>query len=109
MDVCVNKQEAKADNGKLRPTLVPPSLVVAVAKVRMFGTAKYGSPDNWKQVEPQRYRDALYRHFMKYLDDPDSVDDESGLKHLWHMACNIAFLCEMEKGSDQHGRHTEVS
>ena len=98
MDVCVNKQEAKADNGKLRPTLVPPSLVVAVAKVRMFGTAKYGSPENWRKVEPQRYRDALYRHLLAYFSG-EKNDQESGLPHLHHAACNIAFLIEMEGSS----------
>ena len=52
--------------------------------------------DNWKQVEKERYRDAMMRHMLKYLDDPDGVDEESGIKHLHHLACNVAFLCEME-------------
>lgn len=53
-------QKAKADAGKLRPTLVPFDLIRAVAEVRMYGNTKYpdGGPDNWKQVEPQRYKDA---------------------------------------------------
>ena len=79
-------------------TLVPISIIKAIRQVRLFGTAKYKDPDNWKQVEPQRYRDALYRHWLAYLDDPGGVDDESGLPHLWHLACNAAFLIEMEKG-----------
>ena len=69
----------------------------AVARIREYGCAKYHDPDNWKQVDPQRYRDAAFRHFLAYLDDPQGVDAESGLKHLDHLACNIAFLCEMEK------------
>ena len=52
---------------------------------------------NWKRVEKERYKDATYRHFLAYLEDENSVDEESGLKHLWHLACNIAFLCEMER------------
>lgn len=92
----VNKQEAKADHGKVRPTLVPPSLVLAVAAIREYGTKKYSDPENWRQVEPQRYRDALYRHFLAYLKG-EKNDGESGLPHLWHMACNIAFLIEMEE------------
>lgn len=94
-------QEAKADAGKPRPTLVPTSLIWAVAAIREYGCQKYHDPENWRQVEPQRYRDAAYRHFLAYLDDPHGVDAESGLPHLWHMACNIAFLIEME--GDHHG------
>lgn len=87
---------AKADGGKPRPTLVPPSLMEAVTAVREYGCSKYHDPDNWRRVESQRYRDALYRHWLAYLKDPHSVDDESGLPHLWHLACNAAFLIELE-------------
>ena len=87
--------EAKHDQGKVRPTLVPSSLVLAVAKIREYGCEKYHDPDNWKQVEPQRYRDALYRHLLAYFNG-EELDEESGLPHLHHAACNIAFLIEME-------------
>lgn len=93
----MNDQTAKADAGKLQLTLVPTAAIRAVARIRMYGNEKYGDPDNWKQVEPERYRDAAFRHFLAYLDDPESKDEESGLPHLWHLACNIAFLCEMEE------------
>lgn len=73
-----------------------PSLTRAVAAVREYGIQKYTDPENWRQVSPERYRDALYRHWLAYLDNPNAVDDESGLPHLWHMACNIMFLIEME-------------
>ena len=89
-------QEAKADAGKLRLTLVPRQIIRDIAVIRMYGTDKYKDKDNWKRVEIERYRDAAFRHFLAYLDDPSGVDEESGLPHLWHCACNIAFLCEME-------------
>lgn len=88
-------QKAKADAGKPRPTLVPVSLIEAVTAVRMYGNEKYHDPENWRQVEPQRYRDALYRHWLAYLKG-EKCDQESGLPHLWHLACNAAFLIEME-------------
>lgn len=93
----MNNQEAKADGGKLRLSLVPRQIIFDIAKVREYGCKKYGDPDNWKRVEIERYRDAAYRHFMAYLDDPYGVDEESGLPHLSHLACNISFLCEMQK------------
>lgn len=89
-------QSAKTDAGKIRPTLVPPALIEAVAAVREYGCSKYHAPDNWRRVEPQRYRDALYRHWLAYLKNPEACDPESGLPHLWHLACNAAFLIEME-------------
>lgn len=90
-------QTAKADAGKLQITLVPTQIIRDIAEVRMYGNHKYHDPNSWKQVEVERYRDALCRHLLAYLDDPKSVDEESGIPHYKHMACNMAFLCEMEK------------
>ena len=92
----MNDQTAKADAGKLQITLVPTQIIKDIAEVRMYGNAKYHDPDNWKQVEVERYRDALCRHLLEYIKDPKSVDEESGIPHYKHMATNIAFICEME-------------
>ena len=89
-------QEAKADAGKVRPTLVPPGIIWAVAEVREFGMKKYKKRNNWKKVSKKRYRDATFRRFLAYLKDPKSVDEESGLPHLWHLVTNLAFLIELE-------------
>ena len=42
-----------------------------------------------------RNRDALYRHWLAYLSG-EEIDPESGMSHLWHMACNLDFLIERE-------------
>lgn len=96
-------QKAKADYGKEKLTLVPRRIIHDICAIRMYGNKKYpeGGPDNWKQVEIERYRNAAYRHFLAYLDDPQGKDKESGFPHLWHLACNIAFLCEMEKETEE--------
>lgn len=91
-------QEAKADAGKAQISLVPMEIVWAIAWIRMYGNRKYGDPDNWKTVAPQRYRDALIRHLLHYISDPESVDEESGYPHLWHAACNMAFLMHFDYG-----------
>lgn len=92
-----NDQEAKKDAGKLRLTLVPFDGIRADARIRMYGITKYADPDNWKKVSVERYRDAAFRHFLAYLEDPYGNDSESGLPHLWHLHCNISFLCALEK------------
>ena len=94
-------QKIKTDKGKLQLTLVPRQIIKDVAEVRMYGVEKYKDPDNWLKVEIQRYRDATFRHFLSYLDNPKGVDEESGISHLKHLACNVAFLCELER--EQNG------
>ena len=91
-------QSAKADAGKLPISLVPTQIVRDIAEVRRFGDIKYKSSDNWKTVEMRRYVDALLRHALEFVDNPDSVDPESGIPHYKHMACNMAFICEMMAG-----------
>lgn len=104
INVPANDQEAKADGGKIRPTLVPVSLIRAVAEVREYGCRKYHDPDNWKKVADVRYKNALYRHWLAFLDGEER-DPESGLPHLWHIACNVAFLIEMEEKPGERTNH----
>lgn len=101
--ITLNDQTAKQDKGKEQCRLVPSEIVRCIARVREYGCKKYGSPDNWMRVEVSRYQDATYRHWLAYIDNPNSVDEESGLPHLWHLACNIAFLCELQKGEFDKG------
>ena len=92
-----DSQDAKQDADKPRLTLVPMSIVWDIAQVREFAvTHKYKDPDNWKTVAPERYREAAFRHFLRYLDDPQGVDEESGLPHRWHLETNLAFLAALE-------------
>lgn len=99
----MSSQEAKRDEGKLQISLVPMQIVRDIAEVRMYGNRKYGDPENWRQVEKQRYIDALLRHLLAYLEDPDGVDEESGIKHYKHVACNLAFICEIERKEAEDG------
>ena len=91
-------QEAKADAGKLQLRLVPTQIIRDIAQVRMFGVTKYKDPDNWKRVELERYIDAMLRHTLAFIDDPNGVDEESGIPHYKHAECNWAFISEMLSG-----------
>ena len=85
----------KTDQGKPRLDLVPPELIEAVGHIMTYGIHKY-KQDSWRTVEPQRYRSALMRHLMEYLKNNKGKDSESGYYHLWHVACNVAFLLVLE-------------
>ena len=93
-------QQAKSDAGKPHPSYCPVALIKGVVAVREHGTAKYGDPDNWKQVEPERYHQAMLRHILAAWNDPYKIDPESGLPHIAHVATNIAFLLEMKKNGE---------
>lgn len=90
-------QSAKADAGKARISLVPMQILTDIAEVREYGVQKYSDPDNWMRVELDRYIDAIGRHYIEFVRDPLSVDEESGIEHYKHIACNLAFVCEFLK------------
>jgi hypothetical protein len=81
----------KADIGKLRYSLLPPS-IWQVIRVLEYGARKY-APDNWKKVPDAetRYFDALHRHLAAWRAG-EVNDEESGLPHIAHVACNALFL-----------------
>lgn len=97
VEVNVRCQTAKDDGGKSEIDLVPMQIVRDIAQVRMYGNQKYGDPENWKSVEMRRYVNALLRHTLAFSENVNAVDGESGIPHYKHMACNLAFICEMMK------------
>jgi hypothetical protein len=86
----------KHDGGKPRLSLVPGEAIEAIGAVMTHGAEKY-SPNSWRQVDPERYRDAFMRHVCKWLKDPHGLDDDSGMPHIWHIITNAAFLCVLDK------------
>lgn len=103
----ISNQTVKADAGKAPISLVPMDAVWAVSWIRKYGNEKYHDPDNWIEVEPERYRDAMMRHLLRYLEDPESIDEESGYPHLWHAACNMFFLISLEYGEETKTDYAE--
>jgi len=92
----------KNDMNKPQLSLVPMQMLIDAAYARMYGNNKYKdvpgySSNNWCTIDKQRVIDAFLRHIVRYLNDEDGVDEESGLPHLCHVAANLAFLCEMQQ------------
>jgi len=85
----------KDDNDKLRWTLLPIKQLNEVVEVLEFGAKKY-SVNNWQKVNPQRYKDAMFRHLIDYLSG-DKNDKESGKSHLAHLICCALFLMWFDK------------
>jgi hypothetical protein len=82
--------------GKPVLSLVPRGIVEAIAKVREFGNKKYGNPDGWKMQTKQDYWEACLRHAEKARNNMDAIDEESGLPHIYHLACDLSFMLSGE-------------
>lgn len=80
-------QTVKKDAGKPRMDLIPTSALKSLANVLTFGCSKYGE-NTWQEVEIKRYKAALLRHFVAWVDDPLGKDEESGLYHSEHLLWN---------------------
>jgi len=95
------KIDLKYDKGKNRLSLIEPNFILGVGQVLTYGAVKY-KPNSWQTLQDaeERYRDALLRHTMAYLNG-EKVDTESGISHLKHMATNIMFLQYFEEKENE--------
>lgn len=94
----------RKNEGKLPVDLVPVSAILALAKVLDAGQKKY-SARNWERSMKWSicYACAM-RHLLKWWNGEDN-DEETGLSHLYHALCNIAFLIEyLETAKNQDDR-----
>lgn len=90
-------EAVRHNQDKLRVDLIPTELIEEVAKVFTFGAKKY-SPNNWKGFTKEQQDEilgSLLRHILEYQKG-NKLDSESGLHHLAHAACNIAFILYFE-------------
>lgn len=92
-----DSQEAKTDAGKPKVSLVPMQIIFDISRIREYGVEKYGEKENWRSVFVERYHDAFLRHVLACANDLNAKDKESGLPHLHHAACNLAFILELMK------------
>lgn len=86
----------KFDEGKLPYHLLPPELLSGVSAVLQFGANKY-SARNWELgMDWSRPFGALMRHMWAWWRG-EHTDPETGMSHLWHAGCCIAFLIAYEE------------
>jgi hypothetical protein len=95
---------AKADAGKLRPTLVFRDMahaLEAVVKIASDGAVKY-TAGGWLQVPnaEERYEDANLRHMLKRFKG-EELDKDSMSLHLAHEAWNALAKLELHLRSSK--------
>lgn len=91
-------QEAGTKNDTEKPTLslIPTSMLTEVGAVLTFGAEKY-TAHNWRKgIALSRLTSAALRHILAF-NEGENIDKESGLSHLAHAICNLAFALEQMK------------
>lgn len=100
----------KFDQEKPRTDLLPSEPLLNIARVLGHGANKYG-PHNWRAgLATSRLYAATLRHLLAWNDGEDD-DQESGLPHLAHAACELVFLIQTLKDRpnlDDRYRRPEV-
>lgn len=101
------KVGAKFDDGKAMLALVPASLDEAVGEILTLGSRKY-APNNWKKgIAYTRIVSSLKRHLNEFYKG-NLIDNESNKPHLWHVACNVAFLIEFESNPEKYKKFNDL-
>ena len=98
----MKREGTKDDADKpTRPELVPWDVVDYIGRVLKFGAAKYGDWNWTKGFAWSRLIGAAERHLGAFKNGEDA-DAESGLPHLAHALCCLAFLLEHQLRSFGH-------
>lgn len=89
-----NKNAVKFDNEKPMMELIEPCFLFGLADVLTHGAKKYNA-NNWKKgdgLDSLRLYGAIQRHLNQWRQGED-IDKDSSLPHLYHVACELMFLC----------------
>lgn len=98
----------KDDSDKNRIELLPPELVEGVSEVLTYGAKKYDDRNWEKGMKWSRVFGACMRHLWAWWRG-EKNDPETGISHLKHAGCNIAFLIAYEErkvGEDDRARNS---
>ena len=106
---CAGMVFQKADKDKPRMELIDPEFMTGLAQVLTFGAKKYEA-ENWKKATPEdisRIMGAMLRHQTAHMGG-ETVDPETGLNHMYHIACNAMFLAYFDRHKGENAFQTEI-
>ena len=84
------------DNGKPRVDLIDPDFLLQVGAVLEAGARKYAERNWEKGMDWNKVYASMLRHMLKWQAG-ETNDDETGLHHMAHVACNAMFLLNYYK------------
>jgi hypothetical protein len=94
-------QGRKDDGDKIRTDLYPPAAYLSSCRALTYGAGKYDAWNWTKGLAYTRVYGALLRHLFAWFCG-EAKDPESGLHHLDHAGCCLAFLQHYESDLPQY-------
>jgi len=92
----------KHDDDKLRMDLIPVDALIGLSQALAHGAKEY-TPYNWaKGIKWSKIYAAVLRHLTAWYQGED-IDPDSGLLHIDHALCNLAFLSTYSKHKKYDG------
>lgn len=79
------------DPKKLQPSMIPPTFIEGVTQVLMFGAKKYARGNWMRGMSFTDVLDAIKTHTLA-IERGEDLDADSGLPHIYHIGCGLAFL-----------------
>lgn len=65
---------------------------VLIADAFAFGALKYGAVGEWRDVPLDHHLQAAGRHFHAWIQNPEAIDEESGLTHESHFLARAIMI-----------------
>ena len=87
----IPENDGKDDASKPILSRVPSAGIYYIAEARAYGCKKYPE-DSWKAIDAQRHFEAALRHIERMRNNYKAVNPESGLEHIKHALCDLAFV-----------------
>lgn len=85
------------DPAKLQPSMIPPVFIEGVSQVLMFGARKYARGNWMRGMSYTDVLDAIKTHTLA-IERGEDLDTDSGLPHIYHIGCGLAFLSWYQYG-----------
>lgn len=90
------KENKVNPEGKPDYTIIPITCIRAAEIVLSYGAQKYGR-ESYKTWPIEKFKQAMLRHILAYLEDPEGLDEDSKMPHYYHILANAIIIVDKQE------------